>query len=275
VTALKTSIHPTAIIEAGAKIGDGATIGPYCVIGSDVELGEGVTLASHVAITGITTIGARTKIAPFASLGTAPQSTGYKGEPTKLIVGSDNDIREHVTMNTGTVADRGVTIVGNGGLFMVGAHIAHDCVVGHNVVFANNATLGGHSVIGDRVVIGGLSACHQHSRIGEGAMVGGALGIREDIIPFGLVGRDGLLAGVNVVGLRRRGATKSDLHAIRHLVQELFLGAGSFEERRASVAALEPDNQFAAIIVDFIRQGGKRPLLKLGRGTLTASAEAE
>ena len=269
------NIHPTAIIDPAARIHASAIIGAYCVIGPDVTLENDVVLSSHVCITGVTKIGARTRIAPFCSLGTAPQSTGYKGEKTTLTIGEDCDIREHVTMNTGTVSGGGKTVVGDRVLMMVASHIAHDCVVGSDVTFANNATLGGHSIVGDRVVIGGLSACHQFTRIGEGAMVGGVVGLREDVIPFGLVDRDGMLGGLNIIGLKRRGAVKSDLHDIRRTVREIFFGDDSFEQRKLMAIANPPQNPFALLIVDFLAAGGKRPILKFGRGVSMGAAEAE
>jgi UDP-N-acetylglucosamine acyltransferase len=263
-------IHPTSVVAPGARIAASAVIGPFCVIGPDVEIGEAVHLASHVSVTGVTSIGPRTQVKPFCSLGTPPQSTGYKGEPTQLIIGADNDLRENVTINTGTVAGGGVTRVGDGGMFMVGTHIGHDCIVGNRVIFANCATLGGHCVIGDGVVIGGLAACHQQTRVGEGAMIGAVVGLRGDVIPFCLVDRHGELAGINVVGMRRRGASKADLQQIRQLLRDLFFGPGSFEARKEAVLALKPDNRYARLIVDFIAAGGKRPLLKFGRGAPAA-----
>jgi UDP-N-acetylglucosamine acyltransferase len=266
------AIHPSAIVDPAARLAETAEIGPFCVIGPDVTLADGVRLLSHVVVTGVTVIGAGTKVGPFSSLGSPPQSTRYKGEPTRLFVGEACDLREHVTMNTGTVDGGGETRVGDRGLFMVGAHIAHDCIVGDDVVFANNATLAGHSVIGNRVVIGGLSGCHQFTRIGEGAMIGGVVGVREDVIPFGLVDREATLGGLNIVGLRRRGCSKADLHAIRATYRSLFFGAGTFDERRASVIAERPENPFARMIVDFIAAGGKRPVLKPGRGVAADEA---
>lgn len=254
------SIDSSARIAAGAVIGRDVTIGPFCTIGPNVSIGDGCVLSSHVNITGHTTIGPRTKIQPFASLGTPPQSTGYRGEPTKLVVGADNDIREHVTMNTGTVADRGITQVGDGCMFMVNSHVAHDCTVGNKVIFANNAVLGGHVVVGDNVMFGGGVAVRQFVRVGEGAMLVGLSGIRADIIPYGMA--HGPLAnhvGLNVVGMRRRGLTKADVHRVRDAYQALFFGAGEFRTRLEQVAADFAGEALVMKIVDFIR-AGKRPL---------------
>ena len=266
------NIHPTAIVDDQAKIASGVQIGPYCIIGPDVTLQEGVILAPHVCISGATQIGARTRVGSFSALGGAPQSTAYKGEKTTLIVGTDCDIREHVTISTGTVGGGGQTLVGNNVMLMVASHIAHDCIVGNGVTFANNATLGGHCIVGDRAVIGGLAGCHQFTRIGEGAMIGAVIGLREDVIPFGLVGRDAMLGGLNIIGLKRRGATKTDLQAIRGTVRSIFFGEGSFETRKQQAIKNPPKNEFGAMIIAFIAADGKRPIMKFGRGVALSLA---
>ena len=253
-------IDPTARIASGAVIGRDVTIGPYCTIGPDVTVGDGCVLVSHVNIDGHTTLGARNKIQPFVSLGTPPQSTGYRGEPTRLVIGADNDIREHVTMNVGTAADRGVTTVGDGCMFMVNSHVAHDCVVGNRVVFANNAVLGGHVSVGDNVVFGGGVAVRQFVRIGEGAMLVGLSGIRADVIPFGMAhGPLAHLVGLNVVGMRRRGLSKAQVHSVREAYQVLFFGEGDFRARLDKVAADYAGEELVTRIVEFVRSG-KRPL---------------
>ena len=253
-------IDPTARIASGAVIGRDVTIGPYCTIGPDVTVGDGCVLVSHVNIDGHTTLGARNKIQPFVSLGTPPQSTGYRGEPTRLVIGADNDIREHVTMNVGTAADRGVTTVGDGCMFMVNSHVAHDCVVGNRVVFANNAVLGGHVGVGDNVVFGGGVAVRQFVRIGEGAMLVGLSGIRADVIPFGMAhGPLAHLVGLNVVGMRRRGLSKAQVHRVREAYQVLFFGEGDFRARLDKVAADYAGEELVTRIVEFVRSG-KRPL---------------
>ncbi len=196
-----SSIHATAIVEPGAKLADDVRIGPYCVIGAEVELAEQVELVSHVVIAGRTRIGAGTKIYSFASLGGPPQDLKYKGEPSALIIGAKNVIREQVTMNPGTAGGGMVTRVGNNGLFMVGAHVAHDCKLGNNVIMANNATLGGHVEVGDHAILGGLCAVHQFVRIGPHAMIGGMSGVEHDVIPYGLVKGDrARLSGLNYGG---------------------------------------------------------------------------
>jgi UDP-N-acetylglucosamine acyltransferase len=254
------SIDPSARVAAGAQIGSAVTIGPYCTVGPDVSIGDGCVLASHVNVTGHTTIGPRTRIQPFVSLGTPPQSVSYRGGPTRLVVGADCDIREHVTMNIGTEADRGITQVGDGCMFMVNSHVAHDCTVGNKVIFANNAVLGGHVVVGDNVVFGGGVAVRQFVRIGEGAMLVGLSGIRADVIPFGMAhGPLAHLVGLNVVGMRRRGLSKAEIHSMRAAYQALFFGEGDFRTRLERVAAEYAADALVRRIVAFIR-AGKRPL---------------
>jgi UDP-N-acetylglucosamine acyltransferase len=255
-----SNIDPTARIASGAQIGADVVIGPYCTIGADVSIGDGCRLISHVNLTGHTSIGPRTTIAPFCSLGTPPQSLGYRGGPTKLVVGADCDIREHVTMNRGLEDFGGLTSVGDGCMFMVNSHVAHDCKVGNKVVFANNVMLAGHVEVGDNVLFGGGVAVRQFVRIGEGAMLVGLSGIRADVIPYGMA--HGVLAnliGLNVIGMRRRGLSKSDIREVRAAYQQLFFGAGEFRARLETVAADYAANALVARIVAFIR-AGKRPL---------------
>lgn len=253
-------IDSSARIEAGATIGHDVSIGPYCSIGPHVTVGDGCRLLAHVNLTGHTTVGPRTVIHPFASLGSAPQSFSYRGGPTRLVVGADCDIREGVTMNTGTEDDHGLTQVGDRCFFMVGSHVGHDCTVGNNVVFANNAILGGHVTIGDYVVFGGGVAVRQFVRIGDGAMIVGLSGVRADVIPWGMVqGPLANLVGLNVVGMRRRGLTKADIHRVRAAYQALFFGAGEFRARLERVAAEDGADAQVAKMIDFIRTG-KRPL---------------
>jgi UDP-N-acetylglucosamine acyltransferase len=253
-------IDPSARVDAGATIGKDVSIGPYCTVGPHVSLGEGCRLIGHVNLTGHTSIGPRTVIYPFASLGTPPQSVGYAGEPTRLEVGADCDIREGVTMNIGTAKDRGVTMVGDKCFVMVGSHVAHDCQVGNNVVFANNVLLGGHASIGDNVVFGGGVAVRQFARIGEGAMIVGLSGVRADIIPWGMAqGPLADLIGLNVIGMRRSGLSKADTLAVRRAYETLFFGAGEFRARLDEVERAQGADPRVRKIIDFIR-AGKRPL---------------
>lgn len=251
-------IDPTARVADGAKLGAEVFVGPYCVIGKDVTLGDGCHLASHVSIQGVTEIGAGAKIQPFASLGSPPQSTHYKGEASRLIVGKNCDIREGVTMNTGTAGGRMETRVGDNCLLMTGAHVGHDSIVGNNVIFANCATLGGHAEIGDFTFIGGLAAIIQFGKVGEQAMIGGIAAIRRDVIPFGLTGPRGTLDGLNLIGLKRRGFTRSDVQKLREAYRELFFGGGLFADRLEAVATAYADHAAVQKVVSFIRAAGKR-----------------
>jgi UDP-N-acetylglucosamine acyltransferase len=255
-----SSIDPLARVADGATIGREVFIGPFCTIGPNVRVGDGCRLVSHVNVTGHTSIGPRTVVGPFSSLGTAPQSFSYKGGPTKLVIGEACDIREHVTMNTGTEDGGGVTSVGNGCMFMVNSHVAHDCHVGNKVVFANNAVLAGHVEVGDNVVFGGGVAVRQFVRIGEGAMLVGLSGIRADVIPYGMAhGPLAHLIGLNVIGMRRHGLSKADIHQVRVAYQLLFFGEGEFKHRLERVATEYAQNPLVERIVEFIR-AGKRPL---------------
>jgi UDP-N-acetylglucosamine acyltransferase len=255
-----TTIDPTARIEAGARLGGDVGIGPYCVIGPDVTIADNCKLVAHVHIAGHTSIGPRTRVAPFVSLGGPPQSTKYRGGATRLVIGADCDLRENVTINTGTEDDRGVTEIGDHCFLMAGTHVAHDCQVGNHVTFANNVLLGGHVSIGDHVVFGGQAAVRQFVRIGEGAMIVGLTGVRADVIPFALAhGPLADLVGLNVVGLRRRGATRAQVHELRQAYQAMFFGDGTFAQRVTQAEVDFGGNPLIAKVLDFIRSA-KRPL---------------
>lgn len=233
----ETSIHPTAIVEDGAELGSGVQIGPYTCVGPQVSLADGVVLEAHVVVAGRTEIGAGTRIWPFASIGHQPQDLKFKGEESWLHIGERNMIREHVTMNPGTEGGGSHTRVGNGGLFMMGAHVGHDCQLGDNVIMANNATLAGHVEVGDFSFLGGLSAVHQFVRIGQHAMVGGMSGVEKDVIPYGsVIGNRAHLGGLNLVGLKRRGFDRPTIHALREAYRAIFIGEGSLTERAQRVA---------------------------------------
>lgn len=227
-------IHPSAVIEPGARMGPGCRIGPFCHVGPEVVLGPGVGLRSHVVVTGDTHLGEGCEVWPFAVLGEAPQDLKFAGERTRLRIGARNRIREGATMNTGTAGGGGETRVGSDGLFMTGAHVAHDAQVGSRVVVANQAAIAGHCVIEDEVIIGGLSGIHQFVRVGRGAIVGAVTMVTHDVIPHGLVqGPRGELDGLNLVGLKRRGAARADIQALRAAYAALKQGEGSMRERAA------------------------------------------
>ena len=253
-------VHPTAIVHEGARMGPGVEVGPFCLVGAAVSLGEGVRLLGHVVVEGLTEIGEGCTVHAFASLGGAPQHLAYKGEPTRLVIGARNVIREHVTMNRGTALGRGVTTVGSDGFFMAGSHVAHDCIVGDHVVLANNATLGGHVQLGDHVFMGGLSAVHQWSRIGRHAFVGGLAPVTKDVIPYALVGNDAHLEGMNLVGLKRRGFSRETINDLRAAYRLLFAEEGTFQERVEDVARVFGASAEVSEIVEFIRADANRPL---------------
>ena len=254
------SVHPTAIVHDGAKLGPGVEIGPYCIVGPAVTLGAGVRLLSHVVVEGVTEIGEQCEVHPFANLGGPPQHLAHRGEPTRLVVGARNVIREHMTMHTGTAGGRGVTTVGSDGLFMVGSHIAHDCIIGDHVVLANNAAIGGHVQIGDHVFMGGLSAAHQHTRIGRHAFVGGLAPVTKDVIPYALVGNDAHLVGMNLVGLKRRGFSRETISDLRTAYRLLFAEEGAFSERVEDVARVFGQSPEVSEVIAFIRADANRPL---------------
>ena len=254
-------IHPSAIISSEAKIGENTKIGPFCVVGCDVTLEDNVTLHPHVIVDGITHIGEGTEIYPFASIGCPPQDLKYSGEPSKLIIGKKNVIRENVTMNPGTKGGGMITTVGDGGLFMVGSHVAHDCTVGNNVVLANNATLAGHVTVGSFVILGGLSAVHQFVRIGDHAIVGGMTGVEYDVIPYGSVkGNRASLSGLNIVGLKRRGFSREELDELRTAYKVLFTGDNTFKDRLRKLILTKPTSEAVLEIIKFIENGSNRAI---------------
>lgn len=254
-------IHPTAIVDKGAQLGERVRIGPFCIVGPDVVLGDEVELVSSVTVIGATTLGANSKVFPQAVLGAAPQNTKHRGGRTTLRIGANTTIREGVTMHTGTDSSRGETIVGANGNFLAYAHVAHDCVVGDNVTFANAATLGGHVEVGDNVIIGGLTAVHQFVRIGDGAFVGGVTGVAGDVIPFGIVeGRPASLRGFNIIGMRRAGIARSEIHELRAAYRQLFDEAHPLSENIEIVRQRFAGSPNALKIVDFITSRGKRHL---------------
>ena len=254
-------IHPSAVVEPGCEIGAGCRIGPFCVLGPEVVLGEGVELRSHAVVVGDTHLGEGTVVYPGAVLGEAPQDLKFAGEPTSLRVGARNRIREGATMNVGTAGGGGVTRVGDDGLFMTGAHVGHDAQVGSRVVMANQAALAGHCVIEDDVIIGGLSGVHQHVRIGRGAIVGAVTMVTHDVIPYGLVHAPrGELDGLNLVGLKRRGAARADIQALRAAYATLKQGEGSFAERARRLAE-ESDSALVSDVARFVLAASERSFL--------------
>ncbi len=256
------SIHPTAVIEDGASFADQVEIGPFCLVGAGVHLAAGVRLHSHVVVVGETHVGERTEIYPFASIGHCPQDLKFRGEDSRLEIGSDNRIREYVTMNPGTEGGGMVTRVGNGCLFMASAHVAHDCQVGDHVIMANNATLAGHVRVGEHAIFGGLSAVHQHVRIGAHAMIGGMSGVTHDVIPYGtVIGAHAHLSGLNLIGLRRRGFARTEIDALRRAYDMLFGNTSTLADRLVQVEATLGDVPAVRSLIEFVGSDTSRGVL--------------
>jgi UDP-N-acetylglucosamine acyltransferase len=242
-----TQVHPTAIVDPNAELDASVVVGPYAVIGASVRIGAGTTIGAHCVVEGRTTIGRDNRVFQFASLGAAPQDKKYAGEPTELVIGDRNTIREFCTLNLGTVQDGGVTRIGDDNWIMAYVHIAHDCRVGNQVTMANNATLAGHVEVGDWVTIGGLTGVLQRMRIGAHAMIGFASHVGKDIPPFMVVDGNPLaVRGVNLVGLRRRDFSAGRIAAIREMHKLIYRQGKTVEEARAAIAALGTDVPEAA-----------------------------
>jgi UDP-N-acetylglucosamine acyltransferase len=264
----KAQIHPSAIVEAGAKIGRDVKIGPFSIVGADVVLGDGCELISHVVITGRTTVGPRSKFYPFSSIGHQPQDLKFKGEPSTLKIGADCQIREGVTMNPGTAGGGLETVVGDRCAFLANSHVGHDCRVGNDVIFSNNVMLAGHCTVGDFVIIGGGAAVIQFARVGAHSFVGGMSGLENDLIPYGMaIGNRAHLSGLNIIGLKRRGFAQSDVHSLRRAYRMLFANEGTLAERVEDVANEYKGNAIVEEIIAFIRVGGKRSLCTPRDGT--------
>ncbi len=270
----KMTIHPTAIVEDGARLGADVEIGPFCIIGPHAVLDAGVRLISGATVSGHTTIGAHTVVHHGAVLGGPAQIRGDDAPAAQLIIGSECVIREHVTMSLGSVRGGGLTSVGARGYFMGYSHVGHDCHVGNDVTFANGAQLGGHVEIGDGVIMGGLSAVQQFGRVGRGAMIGGVTGVNTDVIPFGIAtGDHALLGGLNLIGLKRRGIPRASINALRAAFKSIFLdGEGSMADRAKSARDRWPDVTEVREITDFILAPAKRPIC-LARRRVTDGEE--
>ena len=253
-------IHNTAIIDSKAKIHNDVRVGPYSIIGANVEIEENTEIQSHVSILGNTKIGKNNKIYPFASIGNDPQDLKFQGEETKLEIGNDNKIREYVTINPGTNGGGGITKVGNNCLFMVSAHIAHDCFVGDNVILANSVPLGGHVSIEDNVIIGGNSAVQQFTRVGKFAMIGGMCGVVRDIIPYGIAhGNRSKLQGLNLIGLRRKNIPNQDIMILSEAYKEIFKNENLTENLNNLKVELK-EHDLVREVLNFIEKDKKRPI---------------
>jgi UDP-N-acetylglucosamine acyltransferase len=255
----EAKVHPSSIVDDGAKLGSGVVIGPFCHVGREVTLGDGVELISHAVVAGHTSVGARTKIFPFASIGHQPQDLKYKGEPSTLSVGEECIIREGVTMNPGTEGGGSVTKVGDRCAFLANSHVGHDCIVGNNVIFSNNVMLAGHVTVGDYAIIGGGAAVIQFARVGAHSFLGGMSGLENDLIPYGMaLGNRAYLSGLNIVGLTRRGFQRSEIHDLRRAYRLMFAAEGTLLERIEDVVSEFQGHPIVLEIVEFIRAGGKR-----------------
>ena len=255
-------IHPTALIADGARLDPSVRVGPYAVIGADVAIGAGTTIGAHCVIEGHTTLGQDNRVFQFASLGAAPQDKKYAGEPTRLVIGDRNTVREFCTFNTGTTQDEGVTRVGNDNWVMAYVHIAHDCVVGNQTILANNATLAGHVQIGDYAIIGGLTGLHQFTQVGAHVMAGFASHISQDVPPFMMVDGNPLaVRGLNLEGLRRRGFSPERLSAIKQMHRLLYRQGLTLDAARSAIAALPEQHPQAAAdiaaMLDFLNTSAR------------------
>ncbi|MDR1334163.1 MAG: acyl-ACP--UDP-N-acetylglucosamine O-acyltransferase [Holosporaceae bacterium] len=252
-------IHPTALVSPSAKIGKNVKIGSYSIIGDNVELSDAVEIMSHVCIDGHTSVGEGTRIFPFAAIGYAPQDLKFKGEESSLIIGKNNVIREYVTMHPGTTGGLMKTVVGDRNLFMVGVHIAHDCVVGSDIVMGNNVTLGGHVKIEDNVIVGGLAAIHQWVRIGRGAIIGGMSGVERDVIPYGAVkGERAHLYDINIIGLRRSGVDRRDIIMLKQAYDMIFSKGGTITQSLKDVEESIRGVRLVDHVVDFMKMDTNR-----------------
>ena len=253
-------IHKSSVVHNNAKIRSDVEIGPFCSIGENVKIGEKCKLHSHINIQGDVTIGSNTEIFPFASIGSIPQDLKYKGEDTKVIIGSSCKIREYVTINKGTNGGGSVTMIGNNCLMMIGTHIAHDCLIGNNVIFANHSTLAGHVILRDNVVVGALSAIHQFSKIGEGAMIGGMSGVTADVVPYStVVGNRAKLSGLNILGLKRRNIEKKEISELRKVYKYIFHNnQDTLRERVINMKQKKFKEQTIQIFLEFLSEDSDR-----------------
>jgi UDP-N-acetylglucosamine acyltransferase len=269
-------LHPTAIVSAGATIGPDCRIGPFSMIGAHAVLEAGVAIGSNVAVEGHTWIGEGVQVSHGASIGLAPQDLKYKNEPTRTVVGARTIVREHATIHRGSVGGHGLTTVGADCLIMVNAHIGHDCTLDHHVILANNVMLGGHVQIADTVFVGGGAALHQFVRIGRQSVIGGMSGVEADVIPFGAVlGNRARLTGLNLIGLRRRGFSRAEIHQLRAVYRLLFRSHGVFQDRLAQAEADHGDHPAVAEILSFIRSDSKRGLCRARRVAPLEEDDAE
>ena len=258
---MANKIHSSAVIEDGATLGDNVEIGPFCHIGARVTLGDNVKLLSHAVVAGVTKIGSHTRIFPFASVGHEPQDLKYQGEDSELFVGKNCIIREGVTLNPGTAADRGFTKIGDNCVFLANAHVAHDCIIGNNVIFSNAVMVAGHCVVGDNVIFGGGAGVHQFCRLGRNSFIGGMAGVENDVIPYGIaLGNRAYLGGLNLVGMKRAGVERQSIHNARALFKQLFFSNQPIKEAVENIDEKLRDDEICKTIMQFVSQSGDRAL---------------
>ena len=256
--------HHTSIISEKAVLGSNVTIGPYCIINENVKIGNNVNLKAHVYIDGNTTIGDNCTFFPYCSIGTSPQDLKYKGEESILQIGNNNIFREYVTINPGTEGGGLKTVIKDNCLFMINAHVAHDCKIGNNVIMVNNASLAGHVILEDYAIMGALSGAHQFCRIGKHSMIGGLSGVDSDVIPYGtVIGNRAYLSGLNIIGLKRRGFSKDIIQDLRKAYGLLFSSQeGTFSDRVKEVSEEFLDNEPIQEIVQFLKSEKSRSICK-------------
>ena len=256
-------VHPSAVVEAGARLGDDVVVGPFCYIGDDVEVGDGTTFGAHCSVTGPTRIGRRNRFVGHCAVGGEPQDKKFAGERVELVIGDDNRFREFVTLNRGTGSGGGVTRLGDRNWLLAYVHVAHDCVVGNDCVFSNNATLAGHVTVGDHVILSGFAGVHQFCRIGAHAFVGMGAFVNGDVPPFVMVAQEdyGRPRGNNAEGLKRRGFDATRIAAIKRAYRALYVAGGSLEDARSKLAEIAGDSEDVRLLLDFV-DSGERPLLR-------------
>jgi UDP-N-acetylglucosamine acyltransferase len=247
------AIHPTAVVDAGARIGDGVDIGAYAVIGPHVEIGAGSIIGPHAVVDGHTRLGANNHVYQFSSIGGPPQDKKYQGEPTRLEIGNNNTIREFCTLNTGTVQDVGVTRIGDDNWIMAYVHIAHDCQIGSRTIFANNAQLAGHVHIGDDAILGGFTLVHQFCRVGAHCITGLGTVVLQDIPPYVKASGNPVRPyGINSEGLRRRGFANDSINALKRAYRTLYRSGLTLDEAKAELAAQAGEQPEVQPLVDFL-----------------------
>ena len=255
------NIHPTALVDPGAELGENVEVGAYSLIGADVKLGDNTKIQSHVVIEGHTTIGKDCEIFSFAAIGKSPQHLLYEGEASTLVIGDGNVFREYVSIHRGAAVGSMTTIIGDNNFLLAYSHVAHDCVLGNNIIIASGSLIGGHAEIGDHVYMGANSGIKQYVRVGAQAMIGATSGVLSDVIPFGtVIGGQAFLAGLNVIGMKRRGYSKAEINQLKTVYKYLFFGEGVFSDRLEEAESLYGDQKAAQQVFQFIRDGGTKSL---------------